>query len=557
MSAPSPAVLPKRSFGLRVLAVLAKLLALAGTVALTFQFGPRGLAAGLLFGFVVPWLIAVRPGAKPRRDPFRRGGLHRLRWAPQFRPWAVVSGLIAGLGTVMVLQQWSIQAMTSALMVRGVLGGLLGGVLVPSITWWFAVRRVNTRLGPGGASGPAGATAALAAITFLLLLPGGIAAAETSGPCAGAFGAEAFPPLDAATHDSLNEDDALTIHPGDRLRFQLQAGEAAVDGAFAVHYGPLSRPIDADILEGNTVDASALVDDYDWVGAGFYRVTGEAELASGATCTGAILLDLQVDPWTTLLGAIAATFASAGALGILGAALHDQADSTHAFKRYAEAERVRVAIESGSVPVPGAAVGAGVDRSLQDDGTPPPPFTAPPPFPAPPPPEGTAETEPSDGITPGVGAGAALAAGAGSAMYRRPEESDDDPGQPSGAETSFEARPPERPDPEIADAADAGGPGEDGPFPDREPPGGHPGEGIGGVEPAGGLDAGMPDRPEVPLDPGTGEGRDLSFGLPEEIAERVLDTDALQEAASAIPPGEEDDEEPDPEPEEEVRPPEM
>jgi hypothetical protein len=515
MSAPPHAVLPKRSFGLRTLAVLAKLLALAGTVALTFQFGPRGLAAGLLFGFVVPWLIAVRPGAKPRRDPFRRGGPHRLRWVPQFRPWAVVSGLIAGLGTVMVLQQWSIRAMTSALLVRGVLGGLLGGVLVPSITWWFACQRVNDRLGRQGVTGPAGATAALSAIVFLLLMPGGIAAAEVSGRCAGAFGSEALPPLDVAAHDSLNEDDALAVHPGDRVRFQLQADEAAVDGAFAVHYGPFSRPIDADILEGTTVDASALVDDYDWVGAGLYRVTGEAELASGATCAGAILLDVQVDPWTTLLGAIAATFASVGALGIFGAALHDQADSTRAFKRYAEADRVRVGIESGSVPTPGVAVGAGVDHSIRDDGEP-----LPPPFPAPPP-ERTAEAETSQGDTTAVtaGAGAALAAGAGSALYRRPdeEENGDDPGAPSGAETSFEAR----------------------------------------TEPGGGGDLGVPDRPEVAADQGAGEGRDLSFGLPEEIAERVLDTDALQDAASAIPPGEEDDEEPDPEPEKEARPREM
>ena len=317
----------KRSSGLRLLGILGRLIALAGTVALAIQFGPRGLAAGILFGFVLPWLVALRPGRTLRRDPFRKGNT-RLSWRPQVRPWAIVCGLAAGLGTAIVLQQYSVSAMTTALLVKGLIGGLLGGLVLPSLTWAFTVRRVNRRL----AAAPAAAATlsllwALVPLVLVLVSPAA-AFAETDGPCTGTFAG-----LDVTAHDSLNEDEAILLAPEDHVTFALTAPAAPTGAEFRLHYGPAWVPIDEQPSGGSTVTASALVDDYDWVGAGLYRITAEATLPGGSTCSGAVLVDIGVDPLETVLGALGLTMAIAGSLGVAGTALHDSADAGAAVKR--------------------------------------------------------------------------------------------------------------------------------------------------------------------------------------------------------------------------------
>jgi hypothetical protein len=377
MSAPTPPSTkvpapPQRSAGLRVLAVLGKLVALAGTAALTFQFGARGLAAGLLFGFVIPWLIALRPKRPIRRHPFR-GGLHKLRWYPQLRPWAIVSGLIGGLGTVMVLQQFSIRAITNALLIRGLIGGLLGGVVIPSITWAFVVRRMNR----GVRRAMATPAAAMMAITALVVLGmAGAALAEADGPCAATFLAQ-----DVSDVDSTDEADAFSVHPEDTATFDLRAPVPAVDSTFEIHYGPLSIPIDSGT--GDSASASVKVDDYDWAGAGLYLVTGEATLSDGSTCSGAVLVDVQVDdPLRTVGGATAATLAAAGVLGVMGVALRNASDATQSL-RLAKAA-LNDTTTPGMAVAAGTAAATAASQAEETAPAPPPPPPPPPPVEVPP-----------------------------------------------------------------------------------------------------------------------------------------------------------------------------
>jgi hypothetical protein len=353
---PVPAA--KRSFGIAFLALLGRLVALAGTVALTMQFGPRGLAAGIVFGFVLPWLVALRPGRALRRDPFRKGA-SRLAWRPQLRPWAIICGLAGGVGTAIVLQQYSVSAMTSSLLLKGVIGGLLGGLLVPSLTWAFTVRRVNRRT-PELAAPPAAAFSALWALVpaMLVLLFPAAALAETSGPCTGSFAGQ-----DLAGHDSLDEDRAILLVPEDHVTFTLTGPTAPSDGEFRLYYGPAWIPIDQR-ADGTSVSASALVGDYDWVGAGLYRITGEAALQGGQACTGAVLVDIGTDPLDTVLGALGLAMAIAGILGVAGTALHDSADAGTAAQR---ARGARTVPPESSSPDAGSAAAVSAAASLAGD----------------------------------------------------------------------------------------------------------------------------------------------------------------------------------------------
>ncbi len=488
---PVPAA--KRSFGLRFLALLGRLVALAGTVALTMQYGPRGLAAGIVFGFVLPWLVALRPGRALRRDPFRKGNT-RLGWRPQLRPWAILCGVAGGVGTAIILQQYSVSAMTSSLLLKGVIGGLLGGLVLPSITWAFTVRRVNRRLhdlpAPAAAAFSA-LSALLALVPALLVLFPATALAETSGPCTGAFAGQ-----DLTGHDSLDEDQAILLLPEDHVTFSLTGPTAPADGEFRLYYGPAWIPIDQRV-QGTSVSASALVGDYDWVGAGLYRITGEATLQGGQACTGAVLVDIGTDPLETVLGALGMAMAIAGTLGVAGTALHDSADAGTAAKRvrsartlprepsYPDAGSAAAASLVGASPGAGAAplsTAAALDRAFGPDE----PAATPPAF---------------DEASRDVATDAAGAAGiAGTAASRRGPGADD----PEDLDAWYPRRPGE------ADADTFEWP--------EEPPAGSRESGGGGA-------------------PRPGE-------VGQEVVEQLTNPESFEHDAPVAPPNDEDEEEP-------------
>jgi hypothetical protein len=82
---------------------------------------------------------AAGPGA-PQRLP-------RARWTPRITLLGLLSGLLVGVGVVVLLQQYAIEYPTMAAAVRDVaIGVVLYGVVVPTVGRTFAVRRLNGRI---------------------------------------------------------------------------------------------------------------------------------------------------------------------------------------------------------------------------------------------------------------------------------------------------------------------------------------------------------------------------------------------------------------------------
>ena len=69
-----------------------------------------------------------------------------LRWRPRLRVGAVLFGVLLGLGTALLSQQYGYRVMTRGLLVQAVVSGVLTGLVVPSLRWAFAVRRYNVTL---------------------------------------------------------------------------------------------------------------------------------------------------------------------------------------------------------------------------------------------------------------------------------------------------------------------------------------------------------------------------------------------------------------------------
>ena len=77
----------------------------------------------------------------------------RVRWKPRISILGLVSGLLLGLGSLILVQQYSIAYPTRNLAIAFVVGGLLlSGVILPSLFRVFAVGRANRRL--SGMSAP-------------------------------------------------------------------------------------------------------------------------------------------------------------------------------------------------------------------------------------------------------------------------------------------------------------------------------------------------------------------------------------------------------------------
>src|SRR5262249_6214295 len=69
-----------------------------------------------------------------------------LRWRPQVRVGGIVSGLLFGLGVSVLAQQYGASVFDTASLLRGAVGGVVSGIVIPSIAAAFAVAHYNRKL---------------------------------------------------------------------------------------------------------------------------------------------------------------------------------------------------------------------------------------------------------------------------------------------------------------------------------------------------------------------------------------------------------------------------
>jgi hypothetical protein len=80
-------------------------------------------------------------GAPAAAEPATR--LPRAGWRPRISVVGIIGGLLAGVGTVVLLQQYAVVYPTRAVAIEGLAGGLALGLVIPSLLRVFAVWRLN------------------------------------------------------------------------------------------------------------------------------------------------------------------------------------------------------------------------------------------------------------------------------------------------------------------------------------------------------------------------------------------------------------------------------
>ena len=159
--------------------------------------------------------------------------------------------------------------------------------------------------------------------------------AEVNGPCSATFKG-----VDVAPLNSHSASSAIKVKEGEIVEVQFNAG-----AGFASH----KIKLQATAISGTGVTVSdqtdggeqsftdsVNVDDYAWAGAGLYRVSGNATLSDGSTCSGAALINVDKNPLSTVAGVAAAGTAAVGAVGVVGATVGAAAEAVGKPKKIEE-----------------------------------------------------------------------------------------------------------------------------------------------------------------------------------------------------------------------------
>jgi hypothetical protein len=79
------------------------------------------------------------------------GRLQPRRWRPALSIGSLLSGLLLGVGSAVLLQQYSVQVLTRGALVRSIVASLAVAIVIPSIARAIGVRRYNRVLASSGA----------------------------------------------------------------------------------------------------------------------------------------------------------------------------------------------------------------------------------------------------------------------------------------------------------------------------------------------------------------------------------------------------------------------
>jgi hypothetical protein len=105
---------------------------------LSGPFGPCLIMA-------IPGLILTGAAMAMPQGGQPAGGrrLRRARWLPRVTVAGVLGGLLAGLGSAVLLQQFAVAPLTRELLIECLIGGVIIGIALPSLGKLWSVLRVN------------------------------------------------------------------------------------------------------------------------------------------------------------------------------------------------------------------------------------------------------------------------------------------------------------------------------------------------------------------------------------------------------------------------------
>jgi len=139
------------------------------------------------------------------------------------------------------------------------------------------------------------------------------ASAEIDGPCGATVNG-----IDVETLDSNDKGDAIKVQKGGQVELTMSTATGFESHEIELDYFGQKLPGDKRDDNGDSFFSDFIdVDDYATAGVGLYKVYGVATLTDGDVCSGAVLIDVEGNPLTTIAGAAGA---GAVALGTVGAA---------------------------------------------------------------------------------------------------------------------------------------------------------------------------------------------------------------------------------------------
>ena len=154
----------------------------------------------------------------------------------------------------------------------------------------------------------------IAATGLAVLAWGAPATAEVDGPCDALI-------KGVSAHDvsSTDPSQAIKVQPDETVDYSLASAAGITQRRFLMEYAGISIVIDKGTNKGDSTfsSGSAAVKSYAWLGAGLYKVSGEATLKNGTTCTGAVLIDVAGNPLSTVLGVNGVIAVVIGLIGLI------------------------------------------------------------------------------------------------------------------------------------------------------------------------------------------------------------------------------------------------
>ncbi len=173
------------------------------------------------------------------------------------------------------------------------------------------------------------------------------ASAEIEGECDAFFNGE-----DVRDRNSTSPGDAITVQSDEVVDVVFVSTAGFQSHEVTVQFADIAgTKITADSDDDDGGDPSwteeVNIDDWDTYGAGLYRVEGSATLSDGTECSGAVLVDVDKNPLTTVAGIVALVTGAFGAGSIAAASATSVLEGRRASRRIEdwvgnEVEQVRL-----------------------------------------------------------------------------------------------------------------------------------------------------------------------------------------------------------------------
>ena len=140
--------------------------------------------------------------------------------------------------------------------------------------------------------------------------------AEVSGNCEATFKG-----VDVRDRNSGEAGDAIDVDENEVAPVVFTSPAGFQSHRIRLEYAGFKATVSDEVDDGETSFSDSVnIDDFDFWGAGLYKVVGEATLSDGSICSGAVLVNVTKSPLTTVAGVAAIGAAAVGGAGVIASA---------------------------------------------------------------------------------------------------------------------------------------------------------------------------------------------------------------------------------------------